>query len=66
MSELHLSPDTVFLAQGMCGCVRVEEGRGGRGGEGGGWHATSILQFNKIIIPAAVVTIAPCFAHEQV
>ena len=38
---------------------------GGWGG-GGGWHVTSILQFNKIIIPAAVVTIAPCFAHELV
>ena len=34
MSELHLSPDTVFLAQGMCGCVGVEEGRGWKG-EGG-------------------------------
>ena len=38
MSELQLSPDTVFLAQGMCGCVRVEEGRGrkGEGGDKGG------------------------------
>ena len=35
MSELQLSPDTVFLAQGMCGCVGVEEGRGWKGVGGG-------------------------------